>query len=314
MNFKTFDLNLLRVLDALLETRSPTVAGQKIGLSQPAVSAALSRLRDALGDPLLVRQGRSLVLTDYAEGLRDPLRALLEQTEALLGGAAEFDPARADTRFRISGSDFFSELLMPNLAEHLSRIAPGIRVHQVDLVPDRYEDTLERYGVDLALLPRTELPSWIESATLFRSGFMTIARKGHARLARAGLRHGDMIPLDLFCDLPHVLFSPEGNIKGMGDAALAEVGRERRVAVTLPVFSGVCNTVAGSDMVALVPTALARKVAQRAGLEVYSAPMTLPRVEIIMIWHRRLTNAPAHRWLREQIMHLTRALDESEKT
>ncbi|MDA7430469.1 LysR family transcriptional regulator [Primorskyibacter aestuariivivens] len=312
MNFKAFDLNLLRILDALLETRSPTVAGQKIGLSQPAVSAALSRLRDALGDPILVRQGRALVLTDYGSELRDPLRQILEQTEALLSGGATFDPTLANTRFRISGSDFFSELLMPDLAEHLSRVAPGIRVHQVDLVPDRYEDTLERYGVDLALLPRTDLPDWIEHEVLFHSRFVTIARTGHERLARSGVKPGEVIPIDLFCDLQHVLFSPEGKPGAIGDAALSEVGRKRRVAMTLPVFSGVCNTVAGSDMVALLPASLARRVAPRVGLEVFEAPMPLPWVEIIMIWHKRSTNSPAHRWIREQIVLLTRGLDERE--
>lgn len=116
-NLNSFDMNLLRVLDALLETSSTTDAGRRVGLSQPAVSAALARLRDALGDPLFVRQGRRLIATDFARTLRDPLRRLLEDTEQLLTGNAAFDPTTSKDTFRLSGSDFYATLLMPALAD-----------------------------------------------------------------------------------------------------------------------------------------------------------------------------------------------------
>ncbi|MCE0505536.1 LysR family transcriptional regulator [Roseivivax sp. GX 12232] len=309
MNFASFDLNLLRVLDALLETASTTAAGRRIGLSQPAVSAALSRLRHALDDPLFLRQGRRLVPTDYAEGLRAPLRALLEETERLLIPPAGFDPARAEASFKISGSDFFAEMLMPELADHIARQAPGVRVQLVDLVPESYIDTFDRYQVDLALIPEIAFPDWIAHQHLFRSDFVTIARQGHARLARAGIAPGEVLPIDLFCDLPHVLFSPEGNLRAMGDAALAEVGRSRRVAMTMPVFSGVYTAVARSEMIALIPAQLARRVAPRVGLEIYRPPMPIAPARISMIWHRRATLSPPHQWLRDQIAGLMAPLD-----
>lgn len=301
MNFRTFDLNLLRVLDALLETRSTTAAGQQIGLSQPAVSAALARLRTALDDPLFLRQGRAMVPTDFALGLQAPLRDTLDRLEHLLCETAPFDPARAQASFLISGSDYFSEMLMPGLGERLSVMAPGIRVRQVDLVPDNYVETLARYDVDIALIPATELPDWAEQQSLMFSTFHVIARRGHPRLARAGLSPGEVIPIDLFCDLAHVIFSPEGNLQAMGDAALARVGRTRHVAMTLPSFAGVYNTVAGSDMIGLLPCSLAESVAARQGLAIYKAPIPLPMVEIVMVWHRRASRTPAHRWLRGQI-------------
>jgi len=311
MNFGSFDLNLLRVLDALLATGSTTEAGQKIGLSQPAVSAALGRLRHVLGDPLFLRQGRKLRPTDFARELRDPLRELLERTEMLLSGSEEFSPATAVATFRLSGSDFFAEMLMPDLAKRVAHQAPGIRLQLVDLVPESYVGTLDRYQVDLALIPRTDFPNWIDHAHLFNSSFVAIARRGHPRLSRAGVKPGGVIPLDLFCDLGHVLFSPEGKLTALGDAALAKVGRARHVVMTMPVFSGVYKTVARSDLVALIPQHLAKRVAPQVGLNLYQPPMAVPTADLRMVWHRRATRNPAHRWLRGQISELMQPLDDN---
>ncbi|GAB5506581.1 MAG: LysR family transcriptional regulator [Rhizobiaceae bacterium] len=312
MNLRTFDLNLLRVLDALLRDRSTTLAGQRIGLSQPAVSAALSRLRTALGDPLFVRQGQRLEPTVYALSLEIPLKRILDELETLLSGPADFDPAAANDIFKISGSDFFSTMLMPQLADRLAREAPGIRVQMVDLVPDNYVATVESYNIDLALIPQLDHPEWIEFQPLFNASFAMIARRGHKRLERAGVEAGDVVPIDLFCDLGHVLFSPEGKLKAMGDAALADVGRTRRVVLTMPTFDGVCRAVMQSDNVALVPRQYAVAEADRLGLAIYELPMPMPVPLIGMIWHRRATNSPAHRWLRGVIAEMMMPLNEND--
>jgi DNA-binding transcriptional LysR family regulator len=304
MNFASFDLNLIRVLDALLRERSTVRAGRRIGLSQPAVSAALGRLRHALKDDLFYRRGQGLEPTAFAAALEAPLRETLDRIEALLSEPPAFDPASATDTFRLSGSDFFAELLMPPLADRMARIAPGIRVQLVDLVPESYIATLDRYEVDLALIPKAEFPNWVDHRPLFWSRFVVIARAGHPRLA--GLAEGGTIPLDLFCDLGHVLFSPEGRLRAMGDAALAAVGRERRVAMTLPVFSGVYRAVSSSDLIALMPVQLARAVAPGAGLAIYDPPMPIEPVLIVAVWHRRFTAAPAHVWLRDRVAELLR--------
>ena len=305
-----FDLNLLRVLDALLREGSTVKAGARVGLSQPAVSAALNRLRHALGDDLFLRRGQGLEPTDYAKSLAIPLRRILDELEALLGGPAEFVPAQSNASFKLSGSDFFAEMLMPALAERISTRAPGMRVQLVDLVPNDYVETLEKYEVDIALIPRTEFPDRVAHRPVFWSTFSVIARSGHPRLARAGIAPGDVVPVDLFCDLGHVLFSPEGKLKAMGDAALARVGRERRVVMTLPVFSGVYRAVGGSDLIALLPTQLATHVAKRAGLDVYKPPMPIDPALITMVWHRRSSATPAHRWLRDLIAEILAPLNE----
>jgi DNA-binding transcriptional LysR family regulator len=181
-------------------------------------------------------------------------------------------------------------------------------VQLVELVPDSYAATLERYDADMALIPTTPVPDYISEQFLFYSTFVTIARKGNPRLAH--LTKGDTIPIDLFCDLGHVLFSPEGKLAAMGDAALAKVGRSRRVVMTLPEFHGVCSTVSRSDLIALLPRQLAKAKADMMGLDLFEPPMPIAPAKIVNIWHARSDNNPAHRWLRNQIARLMKPLDE----
>ncbi len=309
-NLNTFDLNLLRVLDALLRERSTIKAGKRIGLSQPAVSAALARLRLLLGDELFFRNGKTFEPTKFALSLEPPLQDLMAQIENLICGPDAFDPATSEVGFRISGADYFAELLMPALTERLQTAAPSIHTHLVNLVPRKPFEALTLYDIDLVLIPEMELPDWAEHQQVLTSGFYVIARSGHPRLADAGVKPGDVIPIDLFCDISHVLFSANGKRHAQGDVALANVGRQRRVVMTSPVFSGVYRAVAGSDLIALLPATLARRVAPTVGLDIFLPPVTVPTTTIIMAWHRRMNADPAHKWLRQQITEL---LDELEK-
>lgn len=307
MNFATFDLNLLRVLDALLQEGSTVKAAARLGLSQSAVSGSLSRLRHALGDPLFVRQGNRLAATDYAAGLRSPVRQALEGVEAMLSPPGHFDPHTAQGTFRIAASDFFAELLMPQLGDLLQQKAPGIRAQLIDLVPQDYVASLDRRNADIALIPDMALPDWVSREALFRSPFHVIARRGNP--GTSGLDPGHVMPLDMFCALHHVLFSPEGHTAAMGDAALAQVGRQRRVAMTVPVFSGVCRAVRESDLIALVPAQLAADVAGTFGLQAFQPPMPIEPPLIIGIWHKRSDSTPLAAWMRDQVFGLMRRLD-----
>lgn len=302
MNLSALDLNLLRVLNSLLADPSTVRVASRVGLSQSAVSAALGRLRLALNDPLFIRQGQHLVPTDFAQTLRRPLREMFEDLEVMLSGPDPFDPLTASDSFKIAGSDFFAEMLMPSLAVAMAARAPHLQVQLVDLVPDSYLAVLERSDVDLALIPQSPFPDWIEVQPLFRSAFVLIARQGNPALA--GHEPGSTLPIDLFCDLAHVVFSPEGRLQAMGDAALAQLGRRRRVAMTVPVFSGVAATVAASDLVGLVPAPLAVHLAPRLGLATYLAPVPLPVPMICMAWHRRHSRNPAHRFARAVVAEI----------
>lgn len=313
MNFATFDLNLMRVLDALLREGSTVQAGRRLNMSQSAVSGALSRLRYALGDELFVRHGNRLVPTAYAKRIELPLREELDRLAALFAPPATFDPATAEDTFRITASDFFAEMLMPPLADLLRKKAPLIRAQLVDLVPTSYIDSLETYRADLALIPSQQVPDWTQSLPLFHSSFVVIARREHPRLLAEKVAPGGVMPIALFCELGHVLFSPEGNFSAMGDAALAKVGRRRQVMMTLPVFSGVCRAVAQSELIGLVPRQVAERVAPQIGLEIYRPPMPVDPVLIIAVWHKRLNSSPLHSWMREQVAALMRPLNEGEE-
>ena len=301
MSLAGLDLNLLRVLDALLVHGSTVRAAEALHMSQPAVSSALGRLRYALGDPLFVRRGQGLAPTPHAEALAAPLAEALERIEALTAPPA-FEPARSEAVFRLAGADFWAEMLMPALGDRLSREAPGVRVQLLDLVPTDYVGTLEAAGVDVAFLPKMEMPPWAVWADLFASPFVLIARKGHARLG--GVPEGGVVPIDLFCDLSHVLMSAEGKLTAMTDDALAAQGRTRRVAMTMPFFSGVIRAVAASDRVAMIPVQLAEAVAAREGLALYAPPLPPPAPMIGMAWHRRTDAAPGHVWLRALVAEM----------
>ena len=313
MNFATFDLNLLRVFDAVFREGTTVKAGQQLGMSQSAVSGALSRLRYSIGDELFVRQGQGLKPTDYARALATPVREELDRLEAILSGPAAFDPASASLTFKLSGSDFFAEILMPRLADVLRRIAPGVRLQLVDLVHDNYVDKLDRYEVDMALIPDIHFPDWVDSRPLFYSDFIMIARKDHPEIKTAGVRSGEKLPLDLYCQLGHVVCSPEGNLAAMGDVALERIGRQRHVAITVPGFAGVCRCVSESDLIALVPEQLVAKVAPSMDLELYPTPMQIDPPLLVAIWHKRSTGNPAHKWLRDLIADMLIPLNEGER-
>lgn len=146
-----------------------------------------------------------------------------------------------------------------------------------------------------------EMPDWVEMRSVYLSGFTMIARCNHPRLEQSGVQPGGRVPLDLFCDLSHALFSTEGRPGGIGDVALAKVGRRRHVAMTLPVFGAVCRAVAESDLVALVPSLMAKKMAGVLGLEIYRQPIKVEPVDLVMAWPRRRSSDPIHTWLRQTV-------------
>ncbi|KNG94046.1 LysR family transcriptional regulator [Pseudaestuariivita atlantica] len=308
MNFSAFDLNLLRVFDALLRERSTTRAGQRIGLSQPAVSAALGRLRTALGDEVFVRRGQGLEPTAYALDVAADLHSLMEQLEALLH-APGFDAANATDTFRMAGIDFFAEMLMPRLAQLTADRAPGVTFQLVDLVPGKYAGMMDSHAIDLVLVPDMEMPDWVDSAPLFHSPFVVIARAGHPRFTAEGIGPDDPIPLELFCELGHVLCSPDGKLKAQTDRVLAERGLSRRVVMSMPYFSGVTRVVADSDHLAMVPAQLADILADRLRLTRHPSPVPMPVPLIRMFWPRRMSASPAHAWLRDTVSEVLTPLD-----
>lgn len=302
MNFAAFDLNLLRVFDAVMRERSATRAGERIGLSQPAVSAALNRLRHLLGDELFVRQVNEMVPTPRALALAEPLHDALVRIEEVLSAGGRFDPAAAVRSFTLLGADFFSMLMMPGLSETVSAVAPGISLHLLDSARGDVDQLLINDKIDMAVERPLELPEWISRRMLFRAPFAVIAARGHPELAAARVKEGDAIPLDLFCTLPHALRSIDGSTTGSVSDALAAMGRRRQVVLTLPQFYGVALAVSRGRLLAAVPEQFAHAVAAELRLGIYQSPIPIPVPDVSLYWHRRHDDEPAHRWLREQVI------------
>lgn len=178
----------------------------------------------------------------------------------------------------------------------------------VDLVPKRPAESIDRLQADLALFPDTDLPDWLVRKPLFRSPYVVVARAGNPAIA--ALTPESRMPFDLFCGLPHVLFSPQGDFAAQSDEALARVGRSRRVVMTVPVFAGVCRVVSESDLIALLPLQLARRVQKDYGLRLFRPPIRIAPIQLIGVWHRKAEKAPMEAWMRARIFDILLPLDD----
>lgn len=292
VDINRLDLNLLRVLDALLEARHVTRAAAQLNLTQPAVSAALARLRARFGDPLLVRARGGLVATPRALELAPRVRALMSEATALLAASARFDARRAQRRFTLAATDYVQTLLQPWLAR-LPAAAPGVDLALIAPDIERQLAGMERGEIDLAILNLQRTPAQLRSRAVLAENFVVIGRRGHPRLKRT-------LALDAFCALEHVLVSPRGGgFSGQTDEALAAIGRARRVRLSVQTFAPVVDLVASSELIAVYPERLARLAAPR--LTIVAPPLPIPGFTMVVAWHERAQRDPAHQWLRAQL-------------
>lgn len=308
MNWSALDLNLLRVLDAMLRERNTTRVGERIGLSQPAVSSALNRLRATLEDPLFVREGNRMVATPFAASLEEPLAQALGGIENALS-RTPFDPARSTRTFRMLGDNFLADILLPPLVDQLHRQAPGMLLQLLPTNPRSASVQLAEGTIDIAFGPREpDQPEWIADVFTIHGRPVSVASRHNKQLAAAGIKDSKPIPLDLFCDMRHVKFAPEGDLVGAEDRALAKLGRRRRIALTVPDFFSVAQIAAESQLTGLMPEQLARSLAGKLGLTVHPSVRVKP-IPLFLSWHRRNSDDPEHRWMRERILEILAPMD-----
>lgn len=306
MNFAAVDLNLLRVFDAMMMELSTVRTGERVGLSQPAVSAALGRLRHITGDELFVRDGNRMMPTPRALQLKEPVRTALRQIEEALSTAAGFDPATSRQTFTLLGSDYFSSLLMPRLATLIVPKAPSVTIQMLDFPSAEIARLLSEGRIDVAVGPEMEHPEWIGHEEAFRSYILCVARKDHPVLAAHGVKPGSRIPLETFCSIPQVMMSMDGSRTGTVDGALQEHGMKRIVAMTVPHFQAVALAAAASPLLGNLPVHFARHAAKLLDLDLYLPPFDPPKLAVCLYWHRRLDRDAAQIWLRR---HIEEALD-----
>ena len=292
-NLRKLDLNLLLTLDVLLSEHNVTRTAERLNFSQPSISVHLAKLRDIFGDPLLLPGPRGMQPTARAEALREPLREALDALERAVAPAAPFDPAAADTTWRVAATDYSeSAVLLPALAG-LRQTAPGTRLAVVELAPARIARQAEQGEIDMAFHISDEAPPGMRRRALFTEHYVLVGRRGHPRLQKR------LTPAQ-FCALEHVIVSPDGGgFRGVTDVALATLGLTRRVVLSVPHFLFMKSALANTDLVAMLP---ARLVRDRADLDVVEPPVDVPGYEMAMLWHERSHRDPAHRWLREHIV------------
>ena len=307
VDLSNFNLNLLLALDGLLSQRSVTAAAKRVRVTPSAMSHSLSELRHLLGDPLLVRSGRGMVLTPRAEALVRPLHTLLMDAERLLGGGAAFDPATTARRFVIAAADFLATLLMPALLDAAAREAPGT---SLEIVPSSRRGNawlLETGDVDLALGAIVDEAPGIRRMDLLTEGFACAARKGHPSIDGA-------LNINSYVQTPHLLITL-GDDTGPTwiDQALTKLGRKRHVAARVRYFMAAPLIVARSDLLLTAPSMLIRYFAELVPLQVLRPPIDLPTYPEEAYWHQRFDEDPAHRWLRNLVKKTARSFGLKER-
>ncbi|CAN7553808.1 LysR family transcriptional regulator [Aquipseudomonas alcaligenes] len=286
------DLNMLIVFETLMHERNLTRTAEKLFLGQPAISAALSRLRDYFNDPLFVRSGRAMEPTTRAVEILQQLRPALDAMSNALSHAHEFDPATSNLVFRIGLSDDVECGLLPPLLNHLREVAPNIvlvvRRANFLLMPSLLASGEISVGVSYT----TELPANAKCRTLRRIQTMVL---------RADKRP-EPLTLDDYCSRPHALISFSGDLCGNIDQDLARIGRSRRVTLAVPQFNGLRALLANSELIATVPDYAASELVASGGLRAEPPPFEIVPAKLTMAWRGAQDNDTAERWLRTQIV------------
>jgi DNA-binding transcriptional LysR family regulator len=294
MNISNFDLNLLRVFDMLLREQNVSRAAERLALTQPTVSNALARLRDVLGDPLLVRVGRRMCPTPRALALEGPIRAALQQIEQTLATSDIFDPQRSHRQMRVALTDYVEQLCMPSLLASLQTQAPHLRIDVVHLTASLPVEALDRGELDMVLGRFDHVPARF-TCQRWRSETLRVAmRQGHPQ-SSAGL------DLDSFLQLRHVWVNG-GQTRGMVDQWMAEQNLARQIVYTTPNYLQAAHLVAATDLCAVLPTQLAQQFARLLPLDLHELPFALPPFELDLVHLTHRQHDPALAWLASQIL------------
>lgn len=309
-SFRTLDLNLLRVFDEVMAERSLTRAARNLALSQPAVSNAMRRLREMLGDELVERQGQGITPTPRAVAVWPAVREALRQLQESLA-PRHFDAGAANVTFVLAMADATAAMLVPGLVQSLERDAPGISMRLVPLTTRDPRRLLEEEAVDVAvgyfpavladLTARAQVGKGVNFAyeRLYDSEYVCVMRRDHP-LARGPLT------LNRYCAARHLLVSFSGRPYGFIDEALGALGRERRIVLTVNQFFTAGQVVAHSDLLTVLPRHFLGVTGITDALLTRELPFEVPGVHAAALWQRRVQHDAAHIWLRQTVLAAAR--------
>jgi DNA-binding transcriptional LysR family regulator len=296
-----FDVGLLLTLDALLKEQNVTHAATRLNITQSALSARLTRLRQLLNDPLFIpaASGRGMIPTPHATALQPELSRLIERLNDFINTAHQFEPATSRRVFRIAATDNPAAIIAPDLIPLIRRQAPQAKV--AFTLPDkaRIAHHLEQGDIDLFVGTTEDAAGGLVGQTLFDDEFVTAQRRDHPRGKR------DMT-IDEFCQMDHLLISTAGgHFSGMIDTALAEIGRERRVSVSIQSYALAPLVLASTDCICTLPRRFLERFDQI--LDLFKPPLSLSTFGMQIFWHPRMRTDPAHRWLRKMVLQVARS-------
>ncbi len=297
VNLNRVDLNLLKVFDALVAEGHATRAAERIGLTQPAVSHALNRLRALFGDPLFVRSPHGMVPTSLAQDMAPKIHSILEQVEGMLIGGRVFDPATSTRQFVLGLSDYAAFVLLPRLTARLDREAPHVSLIVRNTGHDVGLAMLEESSVELIAGNFPEPASHMREELLYEEDFVCASRSDHPELAGT-------LDLDRYLSLRHLQVSTSGNPTGYVDAVLRDKGLTRTVALTVSHFLLAPMLADSSHLLATEPRRLFTSLADRLQLKLFPPPITIPSFRVVQTWHARHDADPGHQWLRRVLREI----------
>jgi len=293
MQLKSFDLNLLVVFDAVLRERSVTKAGERLGLSQPAMSHALNRLRWLLKDQVFVRTPEGMMPTPRAEYLAEPISRALSDLQRTLD-PEEFTPEEARRRFVVAVNNYAAKVLAGPLFRVCGALAPHVSLSLLPSGNLDVSDMLDRGELDLAVLGRQVSVSRFSFQNLMEDTYVAVKRRGHPMAQR-------MMEIDTFAALQHLVISSSGDDLGFVDAELRARGLARSIAAEAPyVSAGAVLT--QSDLVAVMGGNMAEEFRRVHAIELTPLPFPSPPLTSVMVWHSRFDDHPAHKWLRDCVL------------
>ncbi|MGI4812395.1 MAG: LysR family transcriptional regulator [Janthinobacterium lividum] len=292
------DLNLLPIVLALAEEGTVTAAARRLNMSQPALSGALSKLRDRFQDPLFVRTGRGMEPTPLALRLLQPIRLAMNIVEHDILQPVEFEPARSSKVFTLAMTDVGEMTFVPPLLDHLRREAPGMSIRTVSPSSEQTERGLEVGDIDMAVgyFPDLKGNNFYQQR-LFSHGFACLLRVDHPiRSARLTTKQ--------FLAMGHAIVRAEGRSQEVFEKFLLKKGFKRSVVLSTSHFMSIPSIIARSDLVATVPLGLATAFSQMPSIRMVKPPYEIPKFDLRTHWHRKFHNDPTNRWLREVIAAL----------
>ncbi len=297
MELSDIDLNQLVLFQQLMVERSVSKAADKLGLTQPAVSNTLAKLRRQFGDDLFVRTPTGMMPTPFAEQLAEPIGYALGMIHSGLNQHSHFDPASVKRSVTIAMTDIGEIVFLPELVERLRQVAPGISLSTVRTTATNLRDDMEAGKVDLAMGPLPQLKAGFFQRRLFRQRYVCLFRKGHA-LDRKRFSLAD------FKAAEHLIIVSAGTGHGKVDELIRRAGVERTMRLTIPHFVSVGHILQRSDMVATVTERLADSLVEPFDLTFRPHPVELPEVGINVFWHAKVHRSPVHQWLRGVVFDL----------